>query len=205
PGAAGILPALALSWASVLCFGTGLGFALTFPLVILMLVPGAGSRRGARMLLAASPVIALALYAGNLVLTEASRTTTHPPGAMEGVVIPLLIAAWGNKTMALALLPVAGLADLFFGLFVPEPSLIAGAVVLLGVVIAYTRAAADVRRRALALALCALSAYLAVAAARGTFTLVPPAVNHYQYQATAPLILAVAVLAAPLLSGHRWI
>ena len=206
----------AVVWVAVLaagatCFGMGLGIAAAFPLVVAVALPRSQLPRRSALVLVAGAVITVAGY--QLALT---RSPDVVPEASAAVSLPsspgLLVATFG---LATHLVGFGGAALLLDGLGghqrLPDWTQVAGASVLLLLIVAAC-ASADVtgRRRVVALALLAGSAYGAVAAGRSAvyaaarvpLTMAARA-ERYHYLPLALLTLLLCAALAELASRGR--
>jgi hypothetical protein len=184
------------------CYGPGIGAALVFPVVLIILLPAVWRQPGLRLAFLALPVVTLAFYFGLRYLyrqigTLSIEELVHQQAALSGFgAIPLF---WTHLLSYSA-------AGTILGFFMPKPypnpaSLIAVSALLVGTGLVLWRGTARTRRYGLGMAALWAGVYLMVAIGRGhiyALLNVPPAtaaaVGRYHYAGTIPLVVLVCLV-----------
>lgn len=190
-------------------FGTGLGIAAAFPLVVLLAVPASKRPRGGVVLLALAPVLTFVLYAilrsilpaPPIVFAEALTARATIAAVPDALVLQAHLLAYGAATLLLGFLGFdRGYPDVI--------TLVTAGGVGLVVAVAGLRSDAPARRRLLGLALLLAAAYGAVALGRATFVTLyhgPPygvaTWIRYHYLPTAILTILLSSALATLRAG----
>jgi hypothetical protein len=192
----------ALLLAGTMCFGTGIGVALVFPAVLLLLLPGAWRQPGVRMAYLALPMVTLAVYLAVRALAQwmdplPASERAHQALAARGLLtaprmlLPLLGVAIGGTTLGHWFDPAR---------FVDSRSWTAIAVFVVGLGILAWRGDARARRTALAMGALAVGVYgvLAVGRAYGYTVFGVPlaraaAEPRYHYVGTIPIVVLVCL------------
>lgn len=187
-----------------MCFGTGIGVALAFPLVAFLVVPETCRRRSQRLLLLALPVATIGGYVGlrrlyALVepLTLVEQVTGNP--------------SWHRLQGALGMVPAflgaavdCGLRSFFFApaSYPSVTTYLVWAAVALGLAGVFWRGDSLERRTTLAMLILALSVYLLIGLGRqpeGTRTATWLALEtRYHYVGTLPVVVVAALAASRL-------
>ena len=202
-GTASVFACVLLSWIGAFCFGTGLAVAFVLPAVVVLLAPGLLTRSLPVLLLATAPI-------GLAILVVAYTRLSMRVAGLEATEIRWIVAfaaMWRENGVLFLRLLLDAPSDLLLGtLYVAEPPPRAlGCAVLAGLVIfAVARARSRVLtlRRIVALAMCMLAAYAAIAAGRGWLKQSRMDMARYQYLATLPLALVLAIALAEVGRGR---
>jgi hypothetical protein len=184
------------------CYGPGIGAALVFPGVLILLLPAVWRQPGLRLAFLALPVVTLAFYFGQQYLyrqigTLSIEEEVHQQAALSGFgAIPLF---WTHLLSYSA-------AGTILGFFMPKPypspaSRIAVSALAAGTGFLLWRGAARTRRYALGMAALWAGVYLMIAIGRGhiyALMNVPAAtaaaVGRYHYAGTIPLAALVCLV-----------
>jgi hypothetical protein len=192
-------------------FGTGLGVAVAFPLMVLLAVPVARRTRWSVALLTLAPVLTLALYAilrsigppPPVVFAQALSARETVATIPDALVMGAHLVAFGATTLLL------GFLGLDHGYPTATAVVTAGGVLLV-VALAWLRSDAPARRRLLALALLLAGAYGAVALGRAGFAEFyggpmywPATWIRYHYLPTAILTVLLSSALATLRTRSR--
>lgn len=150
------------------CFGTGIGVALVFPVVLFLLLPAAWSNPRQRLAWLLLPVVSLGLYFAFRRLYPLVGTLTFTEKLQERIALDGLGAA---PPMLLQLL-VHAVAETALGpvLATDYPAMAAWVVVLAfagGCALLLARGGPATRRQAVAMAALAIGVYLVIAVGRG--------------------------------------
>jgi hypothetical protein len=192
----------ALLLAGTTCFGTGIGFAIVFPLVVSLVLPPALLPRPVRRFLFSLPVVVVALYV--VLLPLSARGTGLPPGTLQIFLLGRALG-WEPLLMLIQLLAagLVGLVASFWRLPGSSLGLVAYAgVAAIAAALAGTLPAAPpaTRRLLVGLLLLTVAAYAMIALGRGVlhFQGIEP---RYHYSASVPLVLVLALMLAR--AAHR--
>jgi hypothetical protein len=193
----------ALLLAGTTCFGTGIGVALVFPVVLFCLLPTAWRQPGVRLAYLALPAVTLAVYFGLRTLSA----WIQPLAFSENM--HLIAARAGLRDIPLMLLPLigfavggAGLGHAFDpGRFVDARTWVMIAALVLGLGLAAWRGDWKTRRAMIAMAALAVGVYGVVAAGRAHiyivfhFPLVKAAAEpRYHYVGTIPIVILICLV-----------
>jgi len=197
----------AVTWFALLivgsaCYGPGIGAALVFPVVLILLLPAVWRQPGLRLAFLALPVVTLAFYFGQQYLfrqigTLSVEEQVHQQAALSGFsAIPLF---WVHLLLYSS-------AGTILGFFMPKeyPSLaawIALSALVAGTGFLLWRGGARTRRYALGVAALWAGIYLMIAIGRGhIYALLNVAaaraatVGRYHYAGTIPLAILLCLV-----------
>jgi hypothetical protein len=182
------------------CFGTGIGVALVFPVILFLLLPSAWRQPGVRIAYLALPAVTLAGYFGLRTLSEWIQPLTFSEN------MHLIAARDGLREIPLMLLPLIGFAVGGAGLghafdparFVDARTWGMIAVLVLGLGLAAWRGDWKTRRTMIAMAVLAVGVYGIVAAGRAHIYIVfhfplakAAAEPRYHYLGTIPIVILI--------------
>jgi hypothetical protein len=182
------------------CFGTGIGVALVFPVILFLLLPAAWRQPGVRIAYLALPAVTLAVYFG---LRTLSAWIQPLPFAEN---MHLIAARYGLRDVPMMLLPLigfavggAGLGHAFDpGRFVDARTWVTIAALVLGLGLAAWRGDWKTRRTMIAMASLALGVYGVVAAGRAHVYIMfhfpiarAAAEPRYHYVGTIPIVILI--------------
>jgi hypothetical protein len=213
-----IPPRAAAWWYALLlvgttCYGPGIGVALVFPVVLVLLLPAAWRQPAVRWAFLLLPPVTLGLYFGLRWLYTLVGTITFEEIAHSR----LALAGFGNAPILLGHFLLYSSAATILAFFMPatHPSPMAWmalAALLAGVALVLWRGSRDTRRDALAMLVLWVGVYLMIAAGRANVLAafkVPPAVGaatqRYHYAGTIPIValLCLALQQLGRLPGLR--
>ncbi|HLK12259.1 MAG TPA: hypothetical protein VKW76_12845 [Candidatus Binatia bacterium] len=199
-------PAEVARWCGLLLaaaasFGVGVGVALVFPAVVLLLFPRSRTPRSVRTMLLAFPPVVITLYAGLYAL----YTGLYSPAPAASLLTMIgLLSRWPSVVAMVLHLLAAGIAGLV-GSFAfpagayPTPAELGAAGLYAAAFAGALIASPSAERRLLAaLGLLALGAYAVVAAGRAGLYVLVPAVPAYgagapRYHYVGPIALTIAL------------
>jgi hypothetical protein len=182
------------------CFGTGIGVALVFPVILFLLLPAAWRQPGVRIAYLALPAVTLAVYFGLRTLSGWIQPLPLPES------MQLMAARTGLRDVPLMLLPLigfavggAGLGHAFDpGKFVDARTWVMIAALVLGLGLAAWRGDWRTRRTMIAMAALAVSVYGVVAVGRAhmyivfAYPLAKAATEpRYHYVGTIPIVILI--------------
>jgi hypothetical protein len=190
----------ALLLAGTTCFGTGIGMAVVFPVVLFCLIPTSWRQPGVRIAYLALPAVTLAVYFGLRTLSA----WIQPLPFSENM--QLIAARDGLRDIPRMLLPLVGFAVGGVGLghafdpraFVDARTWVTIALVVVGLGLATWEGDWKTRRAMIAMVALAMGVYGVVAAGRAHIYIVfhfplaqAAAEPRYHYMGTIPIVILI--------------
>jgi hypothetical protein len=185
------------------CFGTGIGVAIVFPVILFLLLPAAWRQPGVRFAYLTLPAVTLAVYFGLRTLSAWIQPFTFSEN------IHLMAARDGIRDIPQMLVPLVGFAVGGAGLghafdparFVDGRTWVMIAALVLGLGLAAWRGDWKTRRSMIAMAALAVGVYGVVAAGRAHVYLVfhfplakAAAEPRYHYVGTIPIVILICLV-----------
>jgi hypothetical protein len=193
----------ALLLAGTTCFGTGIGVALAFPLVLLLLLPAAWRQRGVRLAYLALPAVTLAAYFGLKRLYALFEPLPFAEAMHEYMAIHGL---WAAPAMLAHLLGFAVAGSTLGYFFQPQHypdalDWLTIAAFAIGLGLVAWRGDRERRRVALAMGALAVGVYTLIAVGRASLyqgfsasSAQAAAFLRYHYEGTIPIVVLLCLI-----------